>query len=88
MTDKKNILVINGGSSSDKISFFQLDEKIDANSSPQSPIWQKEIDFPSGDVDSINWQQLLTAALKPLFQEKINTSLTAKIADNESSNDK
>ncbi len=47
MADKKNILVINAGSSSDKISFFQLDENLGNIVPPQPALWQKEIDFPS-----------------------------------------
>jgi acetate kinase len=74
MTDKKNILVINAGSSSDKISFFQLHDRKSSHISPQKPDWQTEVDFPSGDIDSINWQQLLTDALQPLLHGEINNA--------------
>jgi acetate kinase len=84
MTLKTNILVINAGSSSDKIALFQLDEKIDANTPPQQPTWQKEIDFPSGDIDAINWTQLLTEALEPLLNGKVKNALTDQSQNNKS----
>ncbi len=75
MKGKKKILVINAGSSSDKISFFQLNEKMVSAVSPQQPAWQTEIDFPSGDVDSVNWQQLLKGALQPLLEGKAGAAI-------------
>ncbi len=81
MKGKNNILVINAGSSSDKISFFQLDENMVSAVSPQQPAWQTEIDFPSGDIDSINWQQLLKGALQPLLEGKAGAAI-----DKQSSN--
>ena len=32
----------------------------------QSPLWQTEIDFPPGALESIKWHDLLSETLRPL----------------------
>ena len=51
----KNILVLNAGSSSTKISLFQCDK----DTVPQQPIWEIEVDFPNGSFDAIDWHSLI-----------------------------
>ena len=41
---------------------------------PQDPNWQTEIDFPSGDIDSINWRKLLEDNLSPIIEGNISDS--------------
>ena len=72
-TGTKNILVLNAGSSSTKVSLYQFDESVNANQSliketvAQQPIWQMEVDFPKGESTSaINWQKVLDDAVASL----------------------
>jgi len=90
MNSQKNVLVLNAGSSSVKISLFHLDLSAPAKvlsrlahalhddrqeDTPHSALWHTEIDFPSPDLDSINWQDFLKQALVPLAKSQISELL-------------
>src|ERR1700734_751943 len=66
----RNILVLNAGSSSTKISLYQFDKEAAAQSDygpePQHSVWQIEVDFANGSFTSIDWQSLLASQTMPV----------------------
>ena len=62
---EKNILVLNAGSSSTKVSLYTCVEIVEADVSPpvlslspqQEPIWQLEVDFPKGSLETIEFKK-------------------------------
>jgi acetate kinase len=65
----KNILVLNAGSSSTKISLYRFDtedEQSKSGTEPQHSVWQVEADFPDGSFASIDWQSLLASQTTPI----------------------
>ncbi len=62
-----NILVINAGSSSEKISFYKLAENARNQIAPQAPIWRTEAEFPSASLDTVDWNNVLAKTLTPII---------------------